>query len=59
MDWEKAKKHFDRRLKELVDSIGVDGSNVEVAIITVYFPIANRYNSGERSERLYASMVGL
>lgn len=57
MDWEKAKKNFDRVRKQYQDLEGMIGVNTSFALRITFDPLAKRYNSGERSEELYQEMM--
>ena len=56
-EWDAAKAHFDgvRRIYE--DLEGQPGRNTSLALRTVFYPLACRYASGERSQALYDEMM--
>lgn len=59
MDWRKPKKHFDIMRKYYQDLGGVKGINTTIALRMVFDPLAKRYNSGERTQKLYDEMMAV
>jgi len=59
MDWDKAKKHFDKVRKRYQDLEGTPGINTTMALRLTFDPLSKRFNSGERTEELYREMVSV
>ena len=59
MDWDAAEKYFQRKALKRLGGIGVEGVQAELVLIAVFFPLANRFNSGERTEDLYNKMMSV
>ena len=51
-----AKDHFDTVRKRYQDLEGVPGVSVKFALRMTFDPLAQRFNSGERTDELYREM---
>lgn len=54
MDWEEAKIHFYFMMKEY-EKI----PSGALALLIVFYPLAERYESGERTKELYEEMMNV
>ena len=59
LDWDIAKKHFDGVKKEYEELGGMPGVNISLALNLTFYPLAGRYNRGERTEELYNLMMSV
>ena len=57
MNWEKAKEHLDEITNRYKRLVGLPGVNTSLALILVMYPLAFRYDSGERTQELYDEML--
>lgn len=57
LNWEKAFKHFSIVRKSYQDLAGTPGVNTSFALEMVFRPLAERYESGERTKELYDAMM--
>lgn len=58
-DWNEAKSHFDQVRQIYQDNEGVLGLNTTIALRIVFDPLAKRYNSGERTTKLFEEMMSV
>lgn len=56
-EWTEAKEHLDEVIREYKNLQGMPGVNVNFALTLVLNPLLNRFNSGERTDELYESMM--
>lgn len=54
-NWEKAEEHL-KKVEEVYTEIGSAGY---FALVYVIRPLRDRFNSGERTEELYGSIMGI
>jgi hypothetical protein len=59
LDWGKAYSHFLEVQTEYRTLINTPGENRQLALQTVFHPLAERYESGERTEALYNAMLNV
>ena len=57
MNWEKAKEHLDEITNRYKRLVGIPGVNTSLALTLVMYPLAFRYDSGERTQELYNEML--
>ena len=57
INWEKAKEHLDEITDRYKRLVGIPGVNTSLALILVMYPLAFRYDSGERTQELYNEML--
>jgi hypothetical protein len=59
LNWEAAWQHF-KDTREIYQSLaGTPGVNTEMALQIIFKPIAERYESGERTEGLYNALFAV
>jgi hypothetical protein len=59
MDWNAAKQHFDDVRERYKALVGVPGVNTSLALAVTFQPLQQRYDSGERTQRLYDEMMAV
>lgn len=59
LDWKAAFGHFDSVRKSYQELAGTPGVNVSFAFEMVFRPLAERFESGERSAELYEEMMAV
>lgn len=59
LDWEAARKYFDEVRSEYQRLAGTPGVNTELALSLTFRPLAQRFESGERTRELYDEMMGV
>lgn len=57
MNWKKTKEYFDGVHKAYKDLRGTPGVNVDFALRHVFEPLVKRYDSGERTKKLFDEMM--
>ena len=57
MNWEKAKEHLDEIIARYQRLVGIPGVNTSLALTLVMYPLAFRYDCGERTQELYNEML--
>ncbi len=58
-DWVKAKKHFDETRNQYQEMEGTPGVDTTLALRFTFDPLAQRYNTGERTQALYEEMLNV
>lgn len=58
-DWEAAYAHFMYYMEMYRSMLGQPDVMVGPALMVVFEPLLRRYNSGERSQKLYDEMMGV
>ena len=59
LNWGKAKKHFDEVKKEYQDLKNKPHVNPYFALMIVFDPLLERYDSGERTKELFDKMMAV
>ncbi len=59
MNWDEAKRHFDKIRKRYQDLEGTPRVNTTIALRITFDPLSIRYDSGERSQALYDAMLSV
>lgn len=59
LDWKAAELHFDGVRKTYQALAGTSGVNTELALERVFKPLSERFDKGERSEKLFNEMMNV